>query len=47
MTLAEKRLWTRIQKKQVKGHQFYRQKIIGNYIVDVIFRKLEGIEIGI
>ncbi len=34
MTDAERRLWTRIRGKQLKGYQFYRQKIIGEYIVD-------------
>ena len=34
MTDAEKLLWSRIRRKQLKGCQFYRQKIIGNYIVD-------------
>lgn len=34
MTDAEKLLWTRIRKKQLKGFQFYRQKNIGQYIVD-------------
>lgn len=34
MTDAEKLLWSRIRRKQIKGCQFYRQKIIGNYIVD-------------
>ena len=34
MTDAEKLLWSRIRRKQLKGSQFYRQKIIGNYIVD-------------
>ncbi len=34
MTDAEKLLWSQIRRKQLKGHQFYRQKIIGNYIVD-------------
>ena len=34
MTEAEKLLWSKIRKKQLKGYQFYRQKIIGNYIVD-------------
>ena len=34
MTEAEKLLWSRIRKKQVKDYQFYRQRIIGNYIVD-------------
>ncbi len=34
MTEAEKRLWYRFRKKQLKGYLFYRQKIIGKYIVD-------------
>src|SRR4030043_1956949 len=34
MTDAEKMLWLKLRQKQLKGHPFYRQKIIGNYIVD-------------
>lgn len=34
MTDAERLLWSRIRRKQLKGYQFYRQKIIDNYIVD-------------
>ena len=34
MTDAEKRLWSRIRRKQLKEIQFYRQKNIGDYIVD-------------
>ena len=34
MTEAEKLLWSKIRGKQLKGVQFYRQKPIGNYIVD-------------
>ena len=34
MTDAENLLWTKIRHKQLKGYQFYRQKIIDNYIVD-------------
>ena len=34
MTDAEKRLWWRIRLQQVRGLIFYRQKPIGNYIVD-------------
>ncbi|TDI86808.1 MAG: endonuclease domain-containing protein [Caldithrix sp.] len=34
MTDAELLLWSRLRKKQVKGVQFYRQKPLGNYIVD-------------
>lgn len=34
MTDAEKIVWTKIRNKQLKGYQFYREKIIGNFIVD-------------
>ena len=34
MTDAERLLWAKIRMKQLNGHQFYRQKPIGNYIVD-------------
>ena len=34
MTEAESLLWSKMRRKQLKGYQFYRQKIIGNYIVD-------------
>jgi very-short-patch-repair endonuclease len=34
MTNAEKRLWTKINKKQINSYQFFRQKLIGAYIVD-------------
>ena len=34
MTDAEKHLWVKVRMKQLKGHQFYRQKPIGDYIVD-------------
>ena len=34
MTEAERLLWEKIREKQLKGYQFYRQKTIGNYIVD-------------
>ena len=34
MTDAERRLWANIRRKQLKGCQFYRQKPIGDYIVD-------------
>jgi very-short-patch-repair endonuclease len=33
MTLAEKCLWTRIRKKSL-GYTFFRQKPVGEYIVD-------------
>jgi len=33
-TDAERLLWSKIRRKQLKGYQFYRQKIIGNYIID-------------
>jgi very-short-patch-repair endonuclease len=34
MTDAEMLLWSKIRGKQLKGRQFYRQKIIGHYIAD-------------
>ncbi len=34
MTDAENLLWSKLRRKQLKGHPFYRQKIIGKYIVD-------------
>lgn len=34
LTDAERRLWNRLRRKQILGVQFYRQKPIGNYIVD-------------
>lgn len=33
-TESEKLLWFRIRNKQIKGYQFFRQRPIGNYIVD-------------
>ena len=32
--MTERHLWGRIRMKQLKGYQFYRQKPIGDYIVD-------------
>jgi very-short-patch-repair endonuclease len=34
LTDAEQRLWSRLRRKQIAGVQFYRQKPVGNYIVD-------------
>ena len=34
MTDAERLLWSKIRRKQVRGCQFYRQRTIGNYIAD-------------
>jgi len=34
MTETERLLWSRLRRKQILGVQFYRQKPIGNYIVD-------------
>ena len=34
MTDAEQLLWLRLRRKQIRGVQFYRQKPLGNYIVD-------------
>jgi len=34
MTDAERHLWEKIRMRQLKGYHFYRQKPIGDYIVD-------------
>jgi len=34
MTDSERLLWARLRRGQLNGYQFYRQKTIGNYIVD-------------
>ena len=34
ITDTERTLWSKIRVKQLKGYQFYRQKPIGNFIVD-------------
>jgi very-short-patch-repair endonuclease len=34
MTEAEQKLWFRLRRKQLYGVQFYRQKPLGDYIVD-------------
>lgn len=34
MTDAEQLLWSHLRRKQLLGAQFYRQKVIENYIVD-------------
>lgn len=34
-------LWSKIRRKQLEGYQFYRQKIIGNYIIDFYCPKAE------
>ena len=33
-TDAEKLLWQKLRGQQLRGFRFYRQRIIGNYIVD-------------
>jgi len=33
-TDAERKLWSKLRLKQLNGYQFYRQKVLGNYIVD-------------
>jgi very-short-patch-repair endonuclease len=35
MTDTERFLWSKLKMKQLNGYQFYRQKPIGNYIVDL------------
>jgi len=34
MTDAERPLWSKIRRKQINNCQFYRQRVIGSYIVD-------------
>lgn len=34
LTDTEKHLWSKIRGKQIKGARFYRQKTIGNFVVD-------------
>ena len=34
MTDSERALWERLRRRQLQSVQFYRQKPIGNYIVD-------------
>ncbi len=47
MTDAEITLWLKIKGKQIKNKQFYRQKTIGNYIVDFYSPKAKLIiEVG-
>ncbi len=41
MTDAENALWSKIRRKQLKGLQFHRQKVIGNYIVDFYCPKVK------
>ena len=41
MTDAERVLWRRIRRGQIKGVLFYRQKPIGGYIVDFYCPKLK------
>jgi len=40
-TLSEVLLWNKLKRKQMLGYQFYRQKPIGNYIVDFFSYKLK------
>jgi very-short-patch-repair endonuclease len=41
MTDAERLLWLKIRGKQLRGYQFYRQKPIGNYILDFYCPKVK------
>jgi len=38
---AERLLWSKVRGKQLKGYQFYRQRIIGNFIVDFYCPKVK------
>jgi len=40
-TESEQRLWSRLRGKQLHGIQFYRQKPLGNYIVDFYAPKVK------
>lgn len=39
-TLGETLLWMQLQRRQMRGYQFNRQKPLGNYIVDFYCKKL-------
>jgi len=41
MTESEQELWARLRGRQLLGVQFYRQKPIGNYIVDFFAPRAE------
>ena len=41
MTDAERRVWSRVRRKQILDVQFYRQKPIENYIVDFYAPKIK------
>jgi len=46
MTLSEVLLWMKLNKKQMLGLDFCRQKIIGNYIIDFFcLQKMLAIEV--
>ena len=46
MTDAERKLWSKLRKHQLKGHRFRRQHPLGRYIVDfVCLEKLLIIEV--
>ncbi len=34
MTLAEKILWSKLRRRQIKGYKFRRQQVVLDYIVD-------------
>jgi very-short-patch-repair endonuclease len=39
MTDAEKRIWSKINMRQINGYQFCRQRPVGEYIVDFLCLK--------
>ena len=41
LTDSERALWTRLRGEQLAGVQFYRQKPVGNYIVDFYAPKVK------
>jgi len=36
MTFAERLLWSRLRRRQVAGYKFWRQVVLGGYIVDFL-----------
>jgi len=41
LTDAERKIWSKIRNDQIAGLRFYRQKPIGNYIVDFFCPKIK------
>ena len=39
MTHAERRLWSAVRRRQLRGHYFRRQEPVGKYVVDFVCKK--------